>query len=164
LRFKTPLAGTAHVRGLRAGRVATTLSRRVAAGTGAVGPFRVARAGLYTFELELGGRTIRWRACLGRCGAAAPGRFVLTGQTPTTTRSGDAWSVTLNLRANLISDARVRAYRGSQLLANKHFLAGTGKIAVGPFLLGPGKYSLRLTATDGYGRTRTLIWSVALAR
>jgi hypothetical protein len=165
LRFKTPLAGIAHVRGLRAGRVVTRLSRRVAPGTAAIGPFRVRQGGLYTFELELGGRTIRWRACLGRCGAAAPGPdFRLIRETPTTTRNGDVWSVTLHLQANLISDGRVRVFRGTQLLLNKQFLAGTGKIAVGPFLLGPGRYSLQLTATDGYGRARALIWILALAR
>ena len=35
---------------------------------------------------------------------------------------------------------------------------------LGPFLLGPGSYTLRLTTTDAYGRTRTLIWIVALAK
>jgi uncharacterized repeat protein (TIGR02543 family) len=165
LRFKTPLTGTARVRALRAGRSVTTLSRRVAAGAATVGPFTVATSGLYTFELELGGRTIRWRTCLGRCGAAAPGPdFVLTRKTPTTTRNGDVWSVTLHLRANLISDARVRAYRGTVRLVDKHFLASKGEVVLGPFLLGPGRYSVRLTATDGYGRVRTLTWIVSLAR
>jgi hypothetical protein len=164
LRFRTPLAGLARIRGLRAGRVVAQLSRRVAAGTATVGPFRVSKSGLYLFELELGGQTIHWRACLGRCGAAAPGpAFVLIRETPTTTRSGDVWSVTLHLRASLISDATVRTFRGTQLLVSKHFLARSGKIAVGPFLLGPGSYSLRLTAADAYGRIRTLSWLVTLA-
>jgi uncharacterized repeat protein (TIGR02543 family) len=165
LRFRTTLAGTARVRGLRAGRVATTLTRQVAAGTRTVGPFRVSKSGLYTFELQLGGRTIRWRTCLGRCGAAAPGpNFVLKRETPKTTRNGDVWSVTLRLQANLISDARIRATTGTKVLVDKHFLAGTGAIALGPFLLGPGRHTLRLTATDAYGRVRTLTWIVALAR
>ncbi len=164
LRFRTTLAGTARVRALRAGRVVKTLSRRVAAGTDTVGPFSVSLSGLYTFEVELGGRKIHWRTCLGRCGAGAPGKFVLTRETPSTKRSGDAWSVTLHLRANLISEAQVRVYRGTKLLVDKHFLAGTGQTAVGPFLLGPGRYTIRLTATDPYGRVRTLSWIVALAR
>jgi uncharacterized repeat protein (TIGR02543 family) len=165
LRFKTTRAGMARVRGLRAGRAVTTLSRQVTAGPATVGPFLVPTSGLYTFELQLGGRTIHWRTCLGRCGAAAPGPdFVLTRETPTTKRSGDVWSVTLHLRANLISAARVRAYRGTKLLVDKRFLARTGKIAVDPFLLGPGKYTLRLTARDAYGRVRMLTWIVAFAR
>jgi uncharacterized repeat protein (TIGR02543 family) len=165
LRFKTTQAGTARVRGFRAGRVVTTISRRVAVGTDAIGPFRVALSGLYAFELQLAGRTLRWKACLGRCGAAAPGpAFVLRRETPSVTRSGDAWSVTLHLRANLISTAEVRAFRGTTLLVNKHFLAGTGEISLGPFLLGPGSYTVRLTATDAYGRVRTLTWIVNLAR
>jgi uncharacterized repeat protein (TIGR02543 family) len=165
LRFRTTVAGTARARALRAGRLATTLSVRVAAGAGTIGPFPVVKPGLYTFEVQLGGRTIRWRKCLGRCGAGAPPPdFVLTRETPATTRSGDVWSVTLRLRANLISDARVRAYRGTKLLSDKHFLARTGQIAVGPFLLAQGSYRLRLTATDAFGRVRTLTWIVTLAR
>jgi uncharacterized repeat protein (TIGR02543 family) len=165
LRFKTTQAGIARVSGLRAGRAVTTFSRRVTVGAATVGPFPVSTSGFYTFELQLGGRTIRWRTCLGRCGAAAPGPdFVLTRKTPTKTRSGDVWSVTLHLQANLISDARVRAYRGTTLLVDKHFLARAGDIVLGPFMLGPGRYTLRLTATDAYGRVRTLTWIVVLTR
>jgi List-Bact-rpt repeat protein len=165
LRFSTTAAGLARVRGLRAGRVAASLSLRVAAGRATIGPFPVAKTGLYTFEVRLAGRTIHWRTCLGRCGAAAPRpNFVLTREAPTVTRSGDVWSVTLHLRANLISAARVRAYRAKKLLVDRRFLGRTGEIIVGPFLLGPGSYTLRLTAVDAYGRVRTLTWIVALAR
>jgi uncharacterized repeat protein (TIGR02543 family) len=165
LRFTTTLAGTAQVRALRAGRVVSKLSRRVAAGTASIGPFRVANPGLYTFQLQLGGHTIRWRKCLGRCGAAAPGpRFVLERGTPTTTRSGDVWSVTLHVRAKVVFEAQVRAFRGSKLLLDRHFLGGAGARAVGPFLLAPGSYTLRLTATDAFGRVRGLNWIVNLAR
>ena len=115
--------------------------------------------------MRLAGRVIHWRTCLGRCGAAAPGpNFVLTRERPTVTRSGDVWSVTLHLRANVISAARVQAFRGTRRLVDQHFLAHTGEISVGPFLLGPGSYTLRLTATDAFGRTRTLTWIVSLAR
>jgi hypothetical protein len=164
LRFTTTQPGMARVRGLRAGRVATSVSLRVAAGRATIGPFPVAQPGFYVFEVSLGGRTIHWRRCLGRCGAAAPGDFVLQREPPVAKRTGDVWSVTLHLRANLISDARVTGYRGAKLLVSRHFLAPAGRIAVGPFLLGPGSYTLRFTATDPYGRVRTLSWIVALAR
>jgi uncharacterized repeat protein (TIGR02543 family) len=165
LRFRTTQGGLARVRGLRAGRVGASVSLRVAAGRATIGPFPVKNAGLYIFELRLGGRTLRWRVCLGRCGAAATaGAFVVTREPPRVTRSGDAWSVTLHFRENMISDGRVRALRGTRVLVNQHFLGRAGRIAVGPFLLGPGSYTLRITVTDPYGRTRTLTWIVALAR
>jgi hypothetical protein len=165
LRLTTTATGLARIRGLRAGRVAASLSLRVAAGRATIGPFPVAKSGFYTFEVRLAGRTIHWRTCLGRCGANAPGpNFVLTREAPVVTRTGDVWSVTLHLRANLISAARVRSYRGTKLLVDQRFLARAGRIIVGPFLLGPGSYTLKLTATDAYGRVRTLTWIVALAR
>jgi hypothetical protein len=49
------------------------------------------------------------------------------------------------------------------VLVDRRFLANTGEISIGPFLLGPGSYTLRLNATDAYGRTRSLTWVVALA-
>jgi uncharacterized repeat protein (TIGR02543 family) len=165
LRFNTTKGGLAHVRGLRAGRTTVALSLRVGAGPATIGPFQVSKPGLYTFQATLAGRTLTWRTCLGRCGRLAPGpNFVLVRQSPTVTRSGDVWSVTLHLRANVISAARVQAFRGTKKLVDQRFLAKTGAIAVGPFLLGPGAYTLRLTAADAYGRTRTLTWIVSLAR
>lgn len=165
LRFTTSKAGLAHVRGLRAGRLASSLTLRVAAGRATIGPFAVAKPGLYTFQLSLGGRSIGWRTCLGVCGAARKRPlFVLARRPPTVTRAGDVWSVTLHLRANAIFDGRVRSYRGRRLLVDQHFLGKAASLAVGPFLLGPGSYTLKLTATDAYGRVRTLSWIVALAR
>jgi uncharacterized repeat protein (TIGR02543 family) len=165
LRFNSTAAGLARVRGLRAGRVGVSLTLHVAAGHATIGPFPVAKGGYYTFEVTLAGRRISWTACLGRCFRAAPGPpFLLTREPPTVTRSGDVWSVTLHLRANGIADDHVRAYRGTRLLVNQHFLGHTGEIILGPFLLGPGSYTIRLTATDAYGRVRTLTWIVALAR
>jgi hypothetical protein len=165
VRFRTSQAGMARVRGLRAGRVAASVSLRVGAGRATIGPFPVKMGGLYVFELRLGGRTLRWRVCLGRCGAAATAAaFVVTREPPQVRRSGDAWSVILHFRENMISDGRVRALRGTRVLVNQHFLGRAGRIAVGPFLLGPGSYTLRITVTDPYGRTRTLTWIVALAR
>jgi hypothetical protein len=165
LRFSTTAGGVAQVRGLRAGRTAVRLSLRIAAGRARIGPFPVGLSGAYVFEVRLGGHTIRWRACLGLCGSAVKAPpFVLVREAPTVTRSGDVWSVTLHLRSNLIADDRVRAYRGARLLVDQHFLGRAGEIVVGPFLLGPGSYTLRLTAVDAYGRTRTLTWIVALAR
>jgi uncharacterized repeat protein (TIGR02543 family) len=164
LRFRTSTGGGASVRGLRAGRLATSLSVRVPAGTATIGPFPVVRAGLYVFELRLGGHVLRWSACLGRCGAAATAPpFVLTRETPVVTRAGAVWSVTLRFVANAISDAHIRVLRGGRLLADHHFLAGAREIVVGPFLLGPGSYTLVLRAADAYGRVRTLDWIVDLA-
>src|SRR6266508_2424878 len=96
LRFKTSLAGTARVRGTRAGRLVTSLAVRVPAGNATIGPFPVRKPGFFTFEVRLGTRALRWRTCLGLCGAAATApRFVLTRETPTVTRTGVVWSVTL---------------------------------------------------------------------
>jgi uncharacterized repeat protein (TIGR02543 family) len=165
LRFSTTAGGVARVRGLRAGRSTVSLSLRVAAGRARIGPFPVALGGSYVFEVRLGGHAIRWPACLGLCGSAVKKPpFLLVREAPAVTRSGDVWSVTLHLRSNLIADDRVRAYRGSKLLVDQHFLGKAGEILVGPFLLGPGSYTLRLRAVDAYGRARTLTWIVALAR
>jgi uncharacterized repeat protein (TIGR02543 family) len=165
LRFTSSAGEVASVRGLRAGRLAASLSLHVAAGRAVIGPFPVAKGGFYTFEVRLGGNVLRWHACLGRCFASAPGpAFLVVREPEKVTRNGEVWSVTLHLRANLISDDVVRAYRGTKLLVDQHFLGRTGEIVLGPFLLGPGNYTLRLTATDAYGRVRTLTWIVALAR
>jgi uncharacterized repeat protein (TIGR02543 family) len=165
LRFRTQVAGAARVRGFRAGRVVTGLSVRVPAGNATIGPFPVALRGLYTFELRLGSHVLRWRACLGLCGAAARApAFVVTRQIPVVTRTGAVWSVTLRFRENAISDAHIAVRRGGKLLANHHFLGGARQIIVGPFLLGAGSYTLTLRAVDAYGRVRTLTWIVALAR
>jgi hypothetical protein len=148
---------------MRAGRTVTTVAARVAAGRVRLGPFPVPLSGFYTFEIRLAGDVLRTRACLGRCGAAAPPpAFLLVREPPVVTRSGDVWSVTLHTRANQIYDGRVRAFRGTRLLVNQHFLGRAGRVAFGPFLLGQGNYTLRLTAVDAYGRTRTLTWIVSL--
>jgi uncharacterized repeat protein (TIGR02543 family) len=165
LRFVTTKGGTARVRGLRAGRAAATVAARVAAGRVRIGPFPVARAGLYVFETRLAGGLLKTAACLGRCGPAAPPpTFRLTRATPTVTRAGDVWSVTLHAHANQIYDGRLRTYRGSKLLVNQHFLGRAGRVAFGPFLLGFGNYTLRLTGVDGFGRARSLTWLVSLGR
>ena len=164
LRFNTTRGGIARVVGLRAGRVGARITFRIAVGPARIGPFTVAKPGLYTFQVRLGTALLQWRVCLGRCGAAAPPPpFVLIRQPPTVTRSGDVWSVTLHVRSNQIALARVRAVKGGKVLVDRRFLANTGEISIGPFLLGPGSYTLRLNATDAYGRTRSLTWVVALA-
>ena len=164
VQFQTTLGGVAHVRGLRAGRLLATVALKVAAGPAKIGPFPVAKPGLYTFQVVLGKHALSWTACLGRCGSAsrAPA-FQVVREAPTATHSGDIWSVTLHLHSNYDSVARVRAYRGSKLLVDRHFLSRAGKITVGPFLLAPGKYTLRFDATDPFGRTRHVNWIVALA-
>ena len=165
LRFKTTLAGTARVRGTRAGRLVTSLAVHVAAGNATIGPFPVAKSGLFTFQVKLGTRALHWRTCLGLCGAAATSPpFVLTRQTPIVTRTGVVWSVTLRFRASAISDAHIVVRREGKFLSDHHFLAGARAIIVGPFLLGPGNYTLTLRAVDAYGRVGTLSWIVDLAR
>jgi uncharacterized repeat protein (TIGR02543 family) len=163
LRFQTTVGGTARVRAVRAGRMVTSVAAKVAAGRVRLGPFPVPLSGLYTFEIRLAGNLLRMPACLGRCGAAAPPPpFLLVRQAPAVTRSGDVWSVTLHVRANQIYDGRIRASRGGRVLVNQHFLGRAGRVAFGPFLLGPGNYTLRLAAVDAYGRVRTLSWIVSL--
>jgi hypothetical protein len=164
LRFNTARAGIARVLGLRAGRVGVRVTFRIAAGPARIGPFTVAKPGFYTFQVRLGTALLQWRVCLGRCGAAAPPPpFILARKPPTVTRSGDVWSVTLHVHSNQIAVARVRAVKDRKVLVDRRFLANTGEISIGPFLLGPGSYTLRLNATDAYGRTRSLSWVVALA-
>jgi hypothetical protein len=164
LRFRTTVGGVATVRGLRAGRTLVGLSLRVSPGRATIGPFPVKLAGFYTFEIRLAGRLLRERACLGTCGPRHRGDpFALTREAPTVTLTGDVWSVTLHAHSNQIYDGRVRAYRGSKLLVNQHFLGRATRLSLGPFLLGPGNYTLRLTALDPYGRVRTLSWVVSLA-
>ena len=165
LRINTTTGGIASVHGLRAGRTAASVSLRIGAGNATIGPFPVAKPGLYTFEIRLAGRVLRLRACLGLCGSAARAEaFVLTREAPSVTRTGDVWSVSLHVRSNQASDARIRAYRSGKLLLNRHFLGKAARITLGPFLLGPGNYTLRLNAIDAFGRVRTLTWIVSLGR
>jgi len=164
LRFNSSRGGVARLVGLRAGRVGARVTFRIAAGPARVGPFTVKLPGFYTFQVRLGTALLQWRVCLGRCGAAAPAPpFVLIRTPPTVTRSGDVWSVTLHVHSNQISVARVRAVKNGKVLVDQRFLAKSGDISIGPFLLGPGNYALRLNATDAWGRTRSLTWVVALA-
>src|SRR5579862_3157430 len=164
LRFRTTIGGVARVHGRRAGRVASTLSLRLAAGPASI-RIPVVKPGSYVFTVQIGTRSISWRACLGICGSALKSPpFVVTRESPVATRAGDGWSLVLHAQANLISDVRVVASRGGRKVVNLHVLGSAGQIAIPPFLLGPGNYTLRLTATDAYGRVRTLILIVALAR
>ena len=163
LRFKATRRGTAEVRALRAGRLVTALSFSVAAGRASIGPFPIAKAGFYTFEVTLAGETIRWTACLGRCGAGAPGGpFVLARGPATALRAGEGWSVTLHFRASSPAGAELRIYRASSLARDDRFVTRAGSLDAGPYVLSAGIYTFRLTATDAYGRTRTLTWFAVL--
>ena len=159
LRFTTAQQGTARVRAFRAGRLITAFSFSVPAGAVTVGPFSVPSPGYYTFRLALGSRGIAWRACLGRCGerAAAP-PFTLIRETPSVIDAGAAWSVTVNFRTTLPADIEFRVYRSGTLAVDERSARPAGRLSVGPILLSPGDYTLRLTATDGFGRVRTLVW------
>ena len=164
LRFTTTLHGLAHLRALRAGRVQTALAFTIAPGAATIGPFSVGKPGFYFFELNLAGRSLHWTACLGLCGAAAHApAFVLQRGTARVLDAGALWSVSLRLRASLPSGAVVRIYRGGRLVRIARLPLGAGEVSAGPFLLSPGTYRLRLTATDGYGRTRKLGWYAFLS-
>jgi hypothetical protein len=159
LRFRTGTRGTAHVRALRAGRIETALSFTAAPGPGTIGPFPVRKAGYYVFELRLGRRALQWRACLGRCGAGAPGGpFTVAREPASVVHAGEAWSVTIHFRANRAAGAELRISRGRTLVRDVRFATSPGKASAGPFVLTPGSYALRLTVTDAYGRVHRLTW------
>jgi hypothetical protein len=165
LRFRTTVGGTVRIRGLRAGRTAVAFSRRAVPGKNSIGPFSVAHAGLYVFEVQLAGRKLTWSTCLGRCGAKAPPpALVLTRGRPATTRDGDAWSVTLRVGANVIFAGQAKVSRGAQTVFAKTFVGRRGGNSVGPFVLPQGRYTIRVTAVDAFGRTRSLVWVLTLAR
>jgi hypothetical protein len=159
LRFTTSQQGAAHVRALRAGRVMTAFSFTVSAGPVTIGPFPVASPGYYTFEVALGQSKIRWTACLGRCGGAVGGRpFTVTREAASVFDAGAVWSVTLHFRVSLPAEVLLRIFRGPTLARDYHVTPPAGRLTAGPFLLSPGVYTLRLTATDAYGRVRKLTW------
>jgi uncharacterized repeat protein (TIGR02543 family) len=163
LRFRTNERGQARMRALRAGRIQTALAFTTARGTSTVGPFPVAKAGFYTFEVRLGARIVRWGACLGRCGeraSAAP--FALTRGLPTVVDAGALWSLALHFRSTQPAGAVVRVYRDRTLARELRFPIGTGRAAPGALLLSPGTYRIRLVATDAVGRVRTLTWYALL--
>ena len=163
LRFRTGETGRARVRALRAGRIETALAFTAAAGAATVGPFPVVKPGFYTFELLLGGRTLRWTACLGRCGErAASSSFTLARGPATVVDAGALWSLSLHFRSSQPAGAVVQVYRGARLAREVRFPIRVGSAAPGALLLSPGTYRIRLVATDGVGRIRTLTWYALL--
>ncbi len=163
LRFKTGRGGSARVLALRAGRVETALAFPAPSGAGTIGPFPVARPGLYTFELHLGARVLTWRACLGRCGErAASAPFRLVRERPRVVDAGALWSVTLAFRSTRAAGVVVRVYRGRTLARELRFPAAAGPVSPGALLLSPGVYRVRLVATDAVGRARILTWYAVL--
>jgi Divergent InlB B-repeat domain len=164
LRFRSAARGRARVRALRAGRLETGLAFTAAAGPATVGPFPVVKPGFYTFELVLGGRTLRWTACLGRCGErAGSSPFILT-RGPATALDADAlWSLTLHFRSTQQAGAVARVYRGRLLAREVRFPIRSGASAPGALLLSPGTYRSRLVAVDAVGRVRTLTWYALLS-
>jgi Divergent InlB B-repeat domain len=163
LRFRTAERGRARVRALRAGRLETALAFSAAVGPATIGPFPVAKSGFYTFELLLGGRTLRWTACLGRCGErAASTPFTLTRGRATAVDAGALWSLTLHFRSTQPAGAVARVYRGNRLAREVRFPIRAGATAPGALLLSPGTYRIRLVAVDAVGRVRTLTWYALL--
>jgi hypothetical protein len=163
LRIVAPQRGTAHVRALRAGRVMTALSFPVVAGAVTIGPFPLAKPGYYRFEVAVGKRRLAVTACLGRCGAAAGGPpFVVRRGKASVVDAGAVWSVTVRFRITLPAGVRLRVYRGKILARDYRRALPAGPASAGPFLLTPGNYTFRLTASDPYGRLRTLTWFALL--
>jgi uncharacterized repeat protein (TIGR02543 family) len=165
LRFRTNRRGVVHVRALRAGRLEAALSFTAPSGPAAIGPLPLAKPGFYAFDLKQAGRTLHWGACLGRCGEAAAkaaGPFALTRQASTVVDAGALWSVTLHFRSTQPAGLDLRVYRGKRLTRELRVAARAGAQDAGALLLTPGSYTLRLTATDGYGRVRTLNWLALL--
>jgi hypothetical protein len=159
LRFVTAQRGRARVRAVRAGRLQTALAFPVAQGAATVGPFTVTRPGFYVFDLALGLRRLRWTACLGRCGAAAhAGPFLLVRGPARAVDAGALWTLTVKFHSTMPAAARVQIFRSGKLARDVRFAPPAGAVTSGPFLLSPGTYDLRLTATDAYGRVRKLKW------
>jgi hypothetical protein len=163
LRYTSSRRGKARIRALRAGRVESALTFNAAAGRAIAGPFPVAKSGFYSFELHLGANTLRWTACLGRCGEhASPEPFTLTRGVATAVDAGALWSLTLHFRSNTAAGVVVRVYRGKQLAREVRFPVHAGPALPGALLLSPGNYRVELTATDAVGRVRTLAWYALL--
>jgi List-Bact-rpt repeat protein len=163
LRFRTADRGRARVRALRAGRLETALAFTAAAGVAKIGPFPLVKSGFYTFEVVIGGRTLRWTACLGRCGErAGSSHFTLTRGPATAADAGALWSLTLHFRSTQPAGADVRVYRGQRLAREVRFPIRAGAAAPSSLLLSPGTYRIKLVATDAVGRIRTLTWYALL--
>jgi hypothetical protein len=163
LRFRSPGRSRARMRALRAGRLETALAFAAAPGAASVGPFPLVKPGFYTFELLLGGRTLTWTACLGRCGErAAASPFVLTRGAALVVDAGALWSMTLHFSSTQPAGAVVRVYRGKRLAREICFPIRAGAAVSSVLLLSPGTYRIRLVATDAFGRIRTLTWYALL--
>jgi hypothetical protein len=164
LRFRTSVAGTARIQGLRAGRIASSVALRVAAGPTTT-RFPVTTPGFYRFYLHVGGHQLTWSACLGPCRSAVTSpAFALTREEPTVTTAGAGWSLALHFGASALSDDSLTVTRGKRVLLQLHRLGRAGENALAPMLLGPGTYTIGLRAVDAYGRVRTVSWIVSLGR
>lgn len=163
LRFRTAERGRARMRALLVGHVETALAFTAAAGAATVGPFPVAKPGFYEFELRLGSATLRWTACLGRCGEhASSSPFTLTRGLPSATDAGELWSLTLHFRSSQAASGVVHIYRSKRLVRTVRFPIRAGVVVPGALLLSPGTYRVALTATDSVGRIRALTWYALL--
>jgi hypothetical protein len=166
LAFQTARAGTAAITAARAGRVVTSFALGIGSGGATIGPFPVRKPGFYSLRVALGGAALEWHACLGRCGAAAPksaGPFVLQRADPVIRRSGRNWLFAVRFSSNREALAVVRVRRpGTKPFRQVAFAAPAGANAPKPLVLAPGSYVVSLIATDAFGRTRDLAWSVVL--
>ena len=67
-------------------------------------------------------------------------------------------SLAVHFRTTLPAGIQLRVYRRTTVAIDYHSAPGAGTHTVGPFLLSPGSYTLRLTATDAYGQVRSAAW------
>jgi uncharacterized repeat protein (TIGR02543 family) len=163
LRYTSSRRGKARIRALLAGRLESALTFNAAAGRAIAGPFPVAKSGFYSFELHLGPNTLRWTACLGRCGEhASPNPFTLNRGPATAVDAGALWSLTLHFRSTAAAGVVVSVFRGKHLAREVRFPIHAGPALPGALLLSPGNYRIDLRATDAVGRVRTLAWYALL--
>lgn len=163
LRFRATRGGQVHVRALRAGRIQAAFAFAIIAGRVTAGPFPLGAPGFYRFEVTLGRGSLHWTACLGICGdEAAASPFTLVRRAPTIARSGALWSLQIRFGSTQAAGIDLRVFRGGTLAREVRFPVDAGPVVAKPLLLSPGSYSLRLYATDAYGRVRTLNWLAIL--
>ena len=68
----------------------------------------------------------------------------------------------MSFRVSQPAGIHVRVLRGRAVAADYAFAARAGAVTAGPLVLTPAAYTIRITATDGFGRNRALTWRAVL--
>ena len=76
--------------------------------------------------------------------------------------AGALWWLPRHFESTQPAAADVRVYRGKRLAREVRFPIRAGEAVPGALLLSSGTYRIRLVATDGVGRVRTLTWYALL--